>query len=286
MAINDTVIKLATFNVLAPCWADTKYYPVNSLQYLDKDYRKKTIIDLLLNLTKTNDLIALQETQEDEFLYIKSVLAVVNFEGFNINHRDDYWCLYITENPPFVSNGVALFWNKKTINMLKIYGQNLTNDGNRCIMAFFENIKNTKLFRLMCVHLDSDTVGRNEFETKEIINIFNEFNIIKNTTDIIIGDLNFNTECPPYNKIFSDNNFKNVLKTVNKYEITYPYDILHMGNCIYNIIDHILIRNGIVVDGKVITFNVWDDAETDDDLINLLLQRTGSDHFVVIGAVT
>jgi len=140
-------IKLVTYNVLAPCWAQPSYYPTSSAQYLDKVTRRVSIINVLKDLAKTNDVIALQETQEDEIVFFKETLSKEGFSGFNVNHKDDYWSKYIVADPPFVSNGVALFWNNRTTNLLEVHGYNFSNSGNRGIIAYLR--KNNKLFRIV-----------------------------------------------------------------------------------------------------------------------------------------
>jgi mRNA deadenylase 3'-5' endonuclease subunit Ccr4 len=276
-----TTLNLSTFNVLAPCWATPSEYPASSLPYLDKVKRREHIIQTLLNLANSNDVIALQETQEDENNYFSDALSKVGFNGYHVNHRDDYWSRYITVDPPFVSNGVSLFWNKKNITLLNISNCPLSDDGNHCILATFK--KDNKTFRLVCCHLDSDTGGRRSKEAKAIMDLLTPTDGI---TDIVIGDLNFNTDNGPYNRIFYTNNFTDVLKYVGKEEMTHPFDFTYMGNSNYGVIDHILVRNAIPIDGKVLTFNVWVDGQTSEERINLLLQRDGSDHFVVSGTVS
>lgn len=276
-----TTLNLSTFNVLAPCWANPKYYPDSSLPYLDKVKRREHIIQILENLAKSNDVIALQETQEDEIRYFYDVMKKVGFDGYYVNHRDDYWSQYITIDPPFVSNGVALFWNKTTVTKLQINGNDLSNKGNRCIISTFK--KDNKTFRLLCCHLDSDTGGKRAKEAKSIIDILSP---TVGITDIIIGDLNFNIDNGPYNRVFYSNNFIDVLKSLDKEEMTHPFDFSYTGNSNFGIIDHILVRNAKPVDGIVLTFNVWTDGTTSEERINLLLQRNGSDHFVVSGTIT
>lgn len=276
-----SVLNLATFNVLAPCWANPSEYPASSLPYLDKVKRRGLIIQTIQTLAKSNDIIALQETQEDEYGYFYDAMIKIGFDGYHVNHRDDYWSRYITIDPPFVSNGVALFWNKKTINFLEINDCKLSDDGNHCIFTILK--KNNKIFRLICCHLDSDTGGK---RTKESKAIMDNLKPIDGTTDIIIGDLNFNIDNGPYNRIFYSNNFTDVLKSLGREEMTHPFDFTYMGNSNFGIIDHILVRNAKPVDGKVLTFNVWNDGTTSEERINLLLQRNGSDHFVVCGTIT
>jgi endonuclease/exonuclease/phosphatase family metal-dependent hydrolase len=273
-------LKLCTYNVLAPCWADPSIYPLISRPHLDKDKRRVAIIRTLVSLAQTHDIIALQETQEDEISYYKEELKKEGFLCFSVNHDDNYWARYITVDPPFVSNGVAVFWNARVVDMLTISGCSFSNKGNRGIIGTFR--KNNKVFRVVCAHLDSDTGGARAKESKSLIS---QLPPLANTTDFILGDLNFTVENGPYNNIFNKANFVSIMKYLGKEEMTHPFDISYGGNDNYGIIDHILVRGAVPINGEVITFGVYQDAQTVDERISLLLQRNGSDHFIVSGLI-
>jgi endonuclease/exonuclease/phosphatase family metal-dependent hydrolase len=279
-----TQLKLVTFNVLAPCWADPLIYPVSSEPFLERIRRRAVIINLLKTLAATHDVIALQETQIDELPYFDTELKRRGFEGFAAYHRDDYWSQYITQNPPFASNGVALYWNKAKLTKQNIKAYDLGTEGNRGIVGDFK--VNNQLVRISCIHLDSDTGGRRAKEAKALINILGE-NAVVGRVDFILGDLNFNYDTGPLNNIFYHNGFQSLLKLANKEEPTHPFTKAYQSNDNYGIIDHILVRKGsksvqvVLTDTEVITHNVWTDGQTEEERINLLLQRNGSDHFAV-----
>ncbi|QKF94192.1 endonuclease/exonuclease/phosphatase [Fadolivirus algeromassiliense] len=272
-------LNVCTYNVLAPCWASPKYYPDSSLPYLDKTKRRLSIINTLKSLALTHDFIALQETQIDEYPYFINALKPFGFAGFNVTHRDDYWKQYITSDPPFAPNGVALLWNTKRVNLLTVERHDLSDDGNRGIIGLF--LKDNKTFRVSCIHLDSDTGGRRAKEAKALIEKLPQTNGL---VDVILGDFNFNTDSGPYNNIF-DGVFNNLLKDIGKEEMTHPFTFAYNGNDNYGIIDHILYRDCVPNNGQVLTFNVWTDGTDMEERINLLLMRNGSDHFVVTGMI-
>ena len=272
-------INLCTYNVLAPCWADPTIYPASSLAYLDRYVRRAIIINVLKNLAQTNDIIALQETQDDEFPALQTAMAKIGFVGFSTNHHDDYWGSYATVDPPFVSNGVALFWNQKKLNLLEINGYNFSDDGNRGVIAYFR--QNNKLFRVTCAHLDTDTGGRRAKEAKGIVDLLVPND---NLIDIILGDFNFDTDQGVYNNIF--NNFIDVLAAVGNENQTHPFTTSYAKNANYGVIDHIMVRNATPVAGNILDFNVWTDGANEEERINLTLQRNGSDHFIVTGSVS
>jgi len=68
--------------------------------------------------------------------------------------------------------------------------------------------------------------------------------------------------------------------------MTHPFTSTYSGNDNFGIIDHILVRGATPQDGKVLTLNVNNDGVTEEQRINLLLQRDGSDHFVVSGSIS
>jgi mRNA deadenylase 3'-5' endonuclease subunit Ccr4 len=273
-------LTLCTYNILAPCWTNPGIYPTSSVPYLDRYVRRDIKIDILNNLAKTHDIIALQEIQDDEYPVLKEAMKQIGFQGFNVNHRDDYWENYITLDPPFVSNGVGLFWNKKNINILEIQGHNFSDDGNKGIVAYFR--KNNKLFRVTCVHLDTKRGGRVTNEAQSIVDLLVPG---EDLTDIIIGDLNFNTGQEVYD-VFKDSNFIDVYDAVGEKGVERPLNTSYAGNTNCGIIDHIMIRNATPVSSSILDFNAWSDGSQDpEERINLTLQRIGSDHFIVIGKI-
>ena len=274
------IIKLCTFNILAPSWASFTHYPESAFSLLDINKRRPKILETIINLAKDCDIVALQETQEDEIHYYNKLMNEIGFEGVHVNHDDSYWEKSITSDRPFVSNGVAMYWRTSTIKIDKIHLPILSEGGNKCIVLHAK--KGGKKIRIACVHLDSDYGGRRKSEAKNLMNILTHNSEI---TDIVIGDLNFDADNKPYKKTFGKHKFKNVLKVVGKEEKTHPYINGYLGNSRYVIIDHILVRNGTPLDGKVVNFNVWDDGKTTEERVNLLLERSGSDHFPVIGII-
>lgn len=278
-----TELKLCTYNILAPCWAKLSSYPELSWPYIDKELRRTRIIATLTDLAETHDIIALQETQEDELPYIYNALENLGFNGFHVHHDDTYWEQYITEDPPFASNGVALFWKTATVTMTEIAGHPFSESGNHGIIGIF--VKDGKTFRVACAHLDSDHGGWRAKESKAMVALLEP---MQNVVDIIIGDLNFNTAHGPYNNIFKANNFTNLLKVLGTEELTHCYNSSYGGNDNWGIIDQILYRGADVlpVAGQVLNFNVWNDGQNEAERSALLFQRNGSDHFVVTGTIS
>ena len=113
-------IRVATFNILAPCWASVDFYPQNTAPFLDRLARRNAITKVLKRLANENDFIALQETQKGEIEYFEHVLESVGFEGYNVTHEDTYWQSYVRPDVKFSPNGVALYWNVNSVSL----GQN------------------------------------------------------------------------------------------------------------------------------------------------------------------
>lgn len=260
-------LKLCTFNILAPCWAHPSYYPASSSQYLDRIKRRESIINVLKYLSLSHDMIALQEIQYGEITYIREVMKQLDYDCFHIYHEDTYWKDYVRPDIPFVSNGVALFWKSKKISLISIDGNSFSNGGNRCIIGLFR--LNEKIFRVTCVHLDK------EKNNKELMAILDYLNSSPSMVDIILGDFNHNINYEPYSNILKTNKFTNLLNFLDRENITHPFGI----------IDHILVRNAIPDNGQVLDFGILQDGNNDQEKFNLMLQRIGSDHFVVSGSI-
>lgn len=281
----DTKLNLSTFNVLANTWIHLEYYPKSSYKFLEKDIRLRKTLRTLRSLGKTNDVIALQETEMDLLPLFNKELKKLGFELFHSNHDDNYWDKYIIPGYPFVSNGVTLAWKKDKLSVINIDQYNLSDDGNRCIIGLFK-LANEKLIRIACVHLDGDTHGKRIEETKSLIA---NMPLIDNVIDIIIGDLNYNYNISPENNIFFQNNFHSILKYVGKDEPTHPFSNEYKDNDNLGIIDHILIRNTnytITVDGHVINYQLFSIVASEEERANLLLDINGSDHFPVTATIT
>ena len=273
-------LKIATFNVLAPCWASPVNYFPTSETFLNRQFRRALIIQALQKLVISHDFIALQETQEDEIHFFENELKACGFAGFHVNHKDSYWQKYVTPDVPFAPNGVGLYWNTKKVLNLSKELLSLSEDGNSCAFATFKMGSTT--IRVVSCHLDADQSGKRLKQANAIMAALPRKN---NTIDIVAGDFNFNTDMGPLQQIISKSNFVNILEAVGKQEATHPFTSKYAQNANYGNIDHILVRGAIPKDGTVLTFNVWQDATSEEERVNLLLQRNGSDHFIVTGQI-
>jgi endonuclease/exonuclease/phosphatase family metal-dependent hydrolase len=270
------MLKLLTFNILAPSWASPTHYPESTLPLLDIDKRRPLILETIKQLVADCDVCALQETQEDEICHYNELLCSLGFQGVHANHNDSYWEKSITPDVPFVSNGVALYWRTNSIEMNNIHIADLSDNGNRCIILNAK--KDNKNIRIACLHLDSDHGGRRKKESRMLLDILKPDPKVR---DIVIGDLNFDADNKSFKKTFGRHKFKDVLKAVGKEEKTHPYIDGYLGNSQYTIIDHVLVRNAKPINGKVNNFNVWNDGKTTEERVNLLFERSGTDHFPV-----
>lgn len=277
----EKTIGVATFNVLAPCWASPAYYFESSKPLLKREKRRAAIIRVLQSLATKYDFIALQETQQDEIGFFKAALEQLGFGGFSVNHDDSYWAQYITADPPFASNGVALYWNMSTISMTAESRVALSDGGNHCVIGTFR--KGRTSIRVVSCHLDSDRSNKRLKEAKALVARLPQQRAM---VDIIAGDFNFNSDTGPLNNIFHANQFVDVLQVVGKEEATHQFTSKYAQNNNFGIIDHVMVRNATPRDGEVLNYNVWRDGATEEEHVNLTLQRDGSDHFVVTALIT
>lgn len=272
-------IYVLSFNVLAPCWASPDYYPPGAASYLARELRRKHIIDFLNSVADKADIITLQETTQIEFGFFKQALQD-RFYGFQAYHDPQYWSNWITKNPPWEPNGVAIFVKKTTFTNVNFLDLPLTTDGNHS--AYFEGIqKSTGLkVRAASVHLDNEK-GLNRH--RELSTIFQFMIPEVLTRDIVAGDFNYATRKGFLKRDIDKYNFKDTLQYLNREEWTTPF--YENGDVNSGILDHIVVRNTLPTDGQVFNFNLWKLYPNESERIIANLQISGSDHFPIFSVI-
>jgi endonuclease/exonuclease/phosphatase family metal-dependent hydrolase len=269
-------IYMVSFNVLAPCWASPTHYPNEASPYLDRVMRRNHIIDFLTSVADKADIIALQETTQTEFNFFKQALER-NFYAFQAYHDPSYWSVWITQDPPWEPNGVAIFVKKSTFTNVNFRDLPLTEDGNHS--AYFEGIQESTglTVRAASVHLDNERAYNRNHELNFLLNYMTPD---KSTRDIIMGDFNFGTQGGIIKRYLDKNQFVDTLHYLQKEEWTTPF--YEDGKVNYGILDHMVVRNLIPVDGHVDNFGLWKSYPKDETgRIIANLKISGSDHFPV-----
>ena len=285
-------LTILSFNCLAPCYAQPKwYYPENEVK-LDKIYRRERIIKLLtrdyhnnskLKLYEQPDIISLQEVTDDtieiingitynregEYKYFKSVLENDYYCKF-YPHDKTYWESYFSSDPTspyaYIKNGNALFLKKKSFSEPIWFDKSNSLSGNHSVYAETIHLNSGKKLRINNVHFDSD-VGGNRLKELESLLSFLVFD--NNIIDLIIGDFNASTEQANLKQLLVDKKFTNILKFIqdelgyNVFEQTHPFTSQYNGNNVYGPIDHILYRGDkilpdltILVSGTKLNINL------------------------------
>lgn len=276
-------IKVITFNILAPCWADPAIYPEMSRPYLERSYRRDKIIQFL-NSHPEADIFALQEVTAIEFGYLNQALST-NYVGFQSFHASTYWSQYITQDPPWEPNGNALFIKKSAFKNISFSDVALSDDGNHATLAQVTHKLSKKNMRILSIHLDSDRAYNREREFQGALAL-----LPKTSTkiDFIAGDFNIDPTKSTLQEDIAKGGFRNILAEMGVNEVTSPYLSRYYANSVYGPIDAVLVRNAEPFAAKVFDFGLFTlyPNKTDEAArITANLQICGSDHFPVTASV-
>lgn len=275
-----TTLKIVSFNILAPCWADPNIYPQESLPFLNRISRRDTIINFLLSTSA--DIIALQEVTLIEFGFIKDKLDL--YQGFQSFHSPSHWSKYITSNPPYEQNGNAIFLKKSVFKNIKFTDVLLDGaNGNHAAVLLVDHKETNKNMRLLSVHLDSDHAYNRKIQLDAILKL-----IPKNAgcVDIICGDFNIDVTKSNLQQDIIKANFITGFDNLGP---TSPYLGKYYSNSVYGPIDAILVRNCVVSNAGIYNFGIFELYPNKKDEVNRIiegLKKCGSDHFPVSSVVT
>ena len=280
-------VKVVSFNVLAPPWADPSIYPASASQFLDRDDRRELIKATLSSLADSSDVICLQEITPIVFAEIAGALP--GFTGFASLHHPSYWSQYITEDPPWEPNGNAVLLKDAAFDRMKFSDEPLSASGNHGAYAEAVHEDTNKTFRILSVHFDTDT-GANR--KREMMAAMTRLSPVAGSVDLIAGDFNSSPEQGNYATEFRKSGFVNVLPAVGNFELTSPYANGYVNSANFGVIGHVTVRNAVPHSGDVVDnalFDLYPDvpAGTNEDArITKNLELVGSDHFPLWGTVT
>ena len=280
--VNDT-LKVVSFNILAPCWADPTLYPAGAGVYLDRTYRQGKIINYLKSRS-TADIITLQEVNTPEFNAINNALKK-NYVGFQSFHSPTYWSQWITVNPPWEPNGNAVFLKKSKFTNIVFSDVALSTTGNHASLVTAKHTATNKNIRAVSLHLDSDRPQNRDREFKALLALMPP---LANTTDIVAGDFNIDINNTGLQNDVTSAGFTNVLGSLGIDEPTSPYSSTYYGHTPFGALDFILARKATPIDGAIISnglYITFPDLQDDEARIIEHMKITGSDHFAVEGTV-
>jgi endonuclease/exonuclease/phosphatase family metal-dependent hydrolase len=281
--IDAASIKVVTFNVLGPIWADPALYPPGAP--LDREYRRARIISALNNLKKDADNIALQEVVESEFPYYLAGLGN-DWVGLGAYHDPNYWSNWLIPSIPWEPNGVAIFVNRKTFKSIGFSDNALSDSGNHAALFIGVHKSTNKQVRAFSVHLDSDHAYNRNKELAAALGILAPKDGV---IDVIAGDINFETDTGNLRDDLNKALFVDILHQLGTEDLTSPYATSYYKADNWGIIDHVIIRNGSPKEGYVVNYGLYEKypivpSGSDDPRIIENFQIDGSDHFPVVGS--
>ncbi|MBS0287671.1 MAG: endonuclease/exonuclease/phosphatase family protein [Proteobacteria bacterium] len=274
-------LKVVSFNILAPCWASPSLYPASSLPLLDRAFRRERIIAFLQQQAPTTDIFALQETTLVELGYIKDAMKS-GFDLYPAYHSPTYWSNWITVDPPWEPNGVALLVKKNLLTNVNFQDMPLSDDGNHSAYLVAKLKSNSqKIVRIASVHLDSDKSYNRERELNSLLQTMVPLN---NSIDVIAGDFNFEITNGNLKNNLATAGFTDILTALGKDGYTSPYSTTYYKSSNWSDIDHVLVRNLTPIAGEIFSFNLYNIYPNDEEArINANLSICGSDHFPITG---
>ncbi len=296
----DITLTISTFNGLASCWADPKYYPVNPYKgatpygYLLTGNRIEGIKKEVDELKAAGvDVMCFQEMTDEMYGVISAELGHV-YSGFMSYHDISYWAGYQLDPQKPVRNGNATFVNESKWQILShqdVASYPSNGSGNHAVYTKIKSSRgSSRVFHVMNVHLDSDTGGRRKNELEGVLGILSPSFGSANDTQVLVGDFNCATTHASVQRTLSASEFINTKKPL---EATHPFTVSYNNNQIYASIDHINVRNGTAVgDTAVWSHGLWvtypfqnpnDPKEAMRIVDNFGI--CGSDHFPVVGSV-
>lgn len=276
---NPDLVRILSFNVLAPCWASPEYYPASTAPRLDRFARRQAILNLLKAQADAVDIFALQETTREEFAALAAGLGD-KWLGFQADHRPDYWSNWITPGLPWEPNGVALFVRRGRFGSPSFADVALSDSGNHAAV-FTGLLADGRVVRCASLHLDSDRAANRK---RELGALLQRLSPRPGQPDFLAGDFNFETDSGNLKADLRDAGFRNILEELGVAQNTHPWDTRYYGADNWGIIDHILVRQGRPAAGEVLDFGLFELYPDDEEArINENLDRCGSDHFPVYG---
>lgn len=284
------MIRIISFNTLAPCFTNPSYYPNSSNPYLEWNNRLSRLLSFLYGIKSHCDIIALQEVTQDikrkdlsSFDYFNDILES-EFEGKFYPHEMKYWNEWIDPHVGYIPNGNALFLRRSLFS--DINWSNLAlSSGNHVVQADARINENN--IRIMSLHLDGDNPDKRIREYTSLLQNLPSGQYI-GSIDIMLGD--FNAGDSQLYKIMNDAGFTDLVQ-LDHSTFSISYDDRTKSP-----IDHITCRSYKdlhVINNQILGKDIWENIpsqvefnlEMETKRLNLCLQRFGSDHFPIMATL-
>lgn len=294
-------LKLSTFNVLAPCFANPIYYPENCAQVIGDTAFRLNRIGLEIGALKKvgTSVFCFQEVTPEMYDGISSTFLALfgfgKFQGFVAYHDANYWRSYQPDPNNPVPNGNAIFILTDTWNILDLKdvstNPNGNGSGNHAAYAKISpKTGSSHVFHVMNVHLDSDHGGNRKKEVTGALTYLQDHAKPKET-QVLLGDMNNTTSSGSIKEALDA---AGMVNTKDPLEPTHPFSDDYNDNNNWASIDHITYKYGTataVGDTTIRNHGLWETypvLSPDTNNPSRILANfdiCGSDHFSVHGTV-
>lgn len=269
-------LRVLTFNVLAPIWAGSVWYPeLRDTSVLERGFRRDRTSEFLRSVREQFDVVCLQEVNEAELGYYLEALGD-GFEGYMARNGRSFWSNWLVPEIPWEPNGTAIIWRRVALVDGAFTDLRLSRAGNHGAILQARTASG-RWVRAFSVHLDSN---RQDGRIEELRTLLSAFPKDERITDIVCGDINEDTVTGAAAGILRRAGFVDVLASIGNRSQTHPWSTRYYKAPRWAIIDHVLVRNGLPVAGEVMDFGL--DAIVDESArIESSLRISGSDHYPV-----
>lgn len=292
-------IKVAAFNILAPCWAHPKWYNGEFSDQLNTAYRRPRLRAEISKLANQGiELFLLAETQPSELddLFNTGGLNKNNWIVYHVAHASYYWQNWWITDPAeleiapwtadHTNHGVAILAKKNVFSNI-VFTKISASTGNSQAMMSATYIDGTKI-RAVSVHYDSDSSPNRQIELETTIR---SLPLVNNTLDIIGGDFNSDTNSGNLQNRIKDANFYDMLYSLGIFSPTHPWSTSYYRSMNWAAIDHFIVRSGNVAQPTYIEdnylYNIYPIKPPPDQEYDRVVQNfnlVGSDHFPIISS--
>jgi endonuclease/exonuclease/phosphatase family metal-dependent hydrolase len=281
-------LKIVSFNVLAPIWADPSLYPTGS--HLDRNFRLERTTAFMESQRSTTDVFCLQEIQDVEFLQVQSRFND-DFVAFMSHHDFTYWESYLTIYP-WAPNGNAMLLKRSSFENIIFTDIPLSKSGNHCVYATGRHVSSNSNLRIWSIHLDTTSKNR-ELEFGSLLNTYKEStDLLHPTVDIIAGDFNADTDIGNLQQDIIKAGYTDTLAYLGVARRTHPFSSSYYKSNNWAVLSHILIRHATPLYGAVLDNNlevVYPASNThditEDNRIRANLDYCGSDHYPITASL-
>lgn len=292
-------LRVAQFNILAPCWAHPKWYEGNYAYQLETNYRRPLVRKEIATLATQNvDLFLLAETQPSEVddLFKSGGLIKNQWHIYQVAHAPTYWSNWFITDPveiaqaPWTSNhtdhGVAILARKSSFTGVA-FSKISVETGNA--QALMTATHNGKQIRVISVHYDSDSAANRKTELRASIEALPAGNFV----DILGGDFNADTNSGNLQKDLLSADFIDSLTYTGVFGPTHPFSFGSYDLPKFAVIDHITTRKGIPTMPTFVRHNglytIYPIQPMPDPEYNRVFdnfEQVGSDHFPIFSTIT